>query len=467
MKLWGGRFAQREPSATDALMERFNASIGFDWRLCAADIAGSIAYAAALEQAGLIGEAERADLERGLEQVRAEFDAGRFNIRTSDEDIHTAVERRLRELVGSVAGKLHTGRSRNDQVATDLRLYLRGAIDSELDPALEDLMRALVSKAREAGDAIMPGYTHLQRAQPVPVTHWLLHFFWPLQRDRERLGELRRRTNVLPLGAGALAGNALGVDREALALSLGFQRITPNSMDAVADRDFVAEMLFVGAMIGTHLSRLAEDLIIYSSAEFGFVTIADAFSTGSSLMPQKKNPDSLELTRGKAGRLLGNLMGLLAVLKGLPSTYNKDLQEDKEPLFDTLDTLLLTLPVVAGVIRTLAINRERAAAALDDAMLATDLADELVRAGIPFREAHGLVGQIVRRSEDLRVPLREVPAGEIALIHGALAKSYPELFDMRRSTETRTVVGGTSSAAIAEQLEAAERACEQGGSTRG
>src|SRR5919206_1265294 len=467
MKLWGGRFAQREPSATDALMERFNASIGFDWRLYAADIGGSIAYATALERAGLITAAERDDLERGLEQVRDEFDAGRFDIRVSDEDIHTAVERRLRELVGPVAGKLHTGRSRNDQVATDLRLYLRGVIDSELDAALVDLMCALVDKAREVTGIIMPGYTHLQRAQPVPAAHWLLHFFWPLQRDRERLKELRRRTNVLPLGAGALAGNAFGVDREVLAATLGFDRITPNSMDAVADRDFVAEALFVGALIGTHLSRLAEDLIVYSSAEFGFVTIADAFSTGSSLMPQKKNPDSLELTRGKAGRLLGNLTGLLAVLKGLPSTYNKDLQEDKEPLFDTLDTLLLTLPVVAGVVRTLTFNRERIAAALDDAMLATDLADELVRAAVPFREAHELVGRIVRRAEDLRVPLREAPAGEVALIHGALARNYLALFDIRRSVETRSVVGGTAAPALAEQLEAAEQACGKDGNARG
>jgi argininosuccinate lyase len=442
-------------------MERFNASIGFDWRLYAADIAGSIAYAAALERSGLISEAERAELERGLLRIRAEFDDNVFEIRTADEDIHTAVERRLREIAGPVAGKLHTGRSRNDQVATDLRLHLRGAIDSELDGALVELMRALVDRAREAGDQLMPGYTHLQRAQPVPVAHWLLHFFWPLQRDRERLHELRRRVNVLPLGAGALAGNTLRLDRDALATELGFDRVTPNSMDAVADRDFVAEALFAGALIGAHLSRLAEDLVIYSTAEFGFVRIADTYSTGSSLMPQKRNPDALELARGKSGRLFGNLVSLLTVLKGLPSTYNKDLQEDKEPLFDTLDTLRLTLPVVAGVVRTLTFDYDRMAAALDDAMLATDLADELVRAGVPFREAHGLVGKIVRRAEELHVPLREVPAGEIALIHGALAERYSELFDMQRSVEARGVVGGTATAAIAEQLEAAERALRE------
>ncbi len=459
MKLWSGRFEERETDAPDALMEQFNASIGFDARMYAADIGGSIAYAQALRRAELLTEDEQAEIEHGLVRIRDEFDRGEFQIRLADEDIHTAVERRLRELVGPVAGKLHTGRSRNDQVATDLRLYLRNMIDGPLLVALNGLMRALVERAREQLEPLMPGYTHLQRAQPVPVAHWLLHFFWPLERDLQRLRELRRRVNVLPLGAGALAGNAVGVNREALALSLAFEQIAPNSMDAVADRDFVAEMLFIGAMIGTHLSRLAEDLIIYSSAEFGFVRIADAYATGSSLMPQKKNPDALELTRGKAGRLLGNLVTLMAVLKGLPSTYNKDLQEDKEPLFDTLDTLLLVLPVVEGVVRTLEFDHGRMAAALDDSMLATDLADELVRAGVPFREAHRLVGRIVRRAEDLHVPLREVPLGEVALIHGALAASYGQLFDMRRSVEMRTAVGGTGRGALLNQLEAAEAAC--------
>ncbi len=467
MKLWGGRFAQREMGKNDALMERFNASIPFDWRMYQADIDGSVAYAAALARQGLIDEQERDDLAKGLEQVRAEWDAGTFDIRTSDEDIHTAVERRLRELVGPVAGKLHTGRSRNDQVATDLRLYVRDAIDQELDAALVGLMRALLDRARTETDAIMPGYTHLQRAQPVPVAHWLLHFFWPLHRDRQRLQDLRQRVNIMPLGAGAIAGNALGLDRTTLAQSLGFDAVTPNSMDAVADRDFVAEMLFVGALIGTHLSRLAEDLIIYSSTEFSFVTIADTFSTGSSLMPQKKNPDSLELTRGKSGRLVGNLVSLLTVLKGLPSTYNKDLQEDKEPLFDTLDTLLLVLPVVTGVIETLTINHERMSSALDDAMLATDLADELVRAGVPFREAHGLSGQLVRRAEERRIALRDLTDDEVRTVHPALVATYRDVFDMRRSTNTRTVVGGTAVAALADQLAAAEAACGKGGGSHG
>jgi argininosuccinate lyase len=278
---------------------------------------------------------------------------------------------------------------------------------------------------------------------------------WPLQRDRERLADCRKRLNLLPLGAAALAGNALGIDRVALALTLGFDGVTPNSMDAVSDRDFVAELLFCGALIGTHLSRLAEDLIIYSTAEFGFVTIDDAYSTGSSLMPQKKNADSLELTRGKAGRLIGNVGQLLAVLKGLPSTYNKDLQEDKEPLFDTVDTLLLTLPVVAGVIETLHVNKERMAAALDDTMLATDIADELVRLNVPFREAHGLVGQLVRQAEQQRVALRDLPAPTIQHIHPALAERWHDLFDMQRSVAQRTVAGGTAPDAVAAQLAAA------------
>ena len=467
MKLWGGRFGERPASAADDLMERFNASIGFDWRMYQADIEGSLAYAAALAQQGLIAEAERAELERGLLQIKEEWDSRRFEVRAADEDIHTAVERRLYELVGAVAGKLHTGRSRNDQVATDLRLYLRDAIDTRLDAALCDLLAALVERARDERDTLMPGYTHLQRAQPVPGAHWLLQFFWPLQRDRERLAQLRERANVLPLGAGALAGNALGIDRVALARRLGFDRPSPNSLDAVADRDFVAEMLFVGALIGMHLSRLAEDLIIYSSAEWGFVRIADSYSTGSSLMPQKKNPDSLELARGKSGRLLGNLVALLTVLKGLPTSYNKDLQEDKEPLFDTLDTLLLVLPVVAGVVRTLSFDHGRMAAALDDAMLATDVADELVRNGTAFREAHGLAGRLVRRAEELRVALRDLPPEEVAAVHPALAGSYRELFDMRRSVETRSVVGGTSSGALAEQIAAAETYCRKDMHARG
>jgi argininosuccinate lyase len=447
MKLWGGRFEGQ----TSELMEQFNASIGFDWRLYEADIEGSVAYAEALADIGLIGQDERDQLQRGLGQILEEFGQGRFELRLSDEDIHTAVERRLHELIGSVAGKLHTGRSRNDQIATDLRIYTRTAI-TRIDELLVEVQRALLGQAEAHQRALMPGYTHLQRAQPVPIAQWLLAHFWPLQRDRERLADCGRRLNLLPLGAAALAGNPFGINRELLAQVLGFDGVTPNSMDAVGDRDFVAELLFVGALIGTHLSRLAEDLIIYSSAEFGFVTLDDAYSTGSSIMPQKKNPDSLELTRGKVGRLVGNLTGLLTMLKGLPSTYNKDLQEDKEGLFDTIDTLTLTLPVVANVVATLQIHSERMHAALDDTLLATDIADELVRLGVPFREAHGLVGQLVRAAESERCALRDLPPDTIQRTHAGLAERWATIFDMQRSVEQRTVTGATASAALAEQI---------------
>jgi argininosuccinate lyase len=452
MKLWGGRFEGQ----TSELMERFNASIGFDWRLYEADIEGSAAYAEALHEAGLLTIDERDALQAGLGQILEEFDQQQFELRTADEDIHTAVERRLHEIVGPVAGKLHTGRSRNDQVATDLRIYARASI-KRLDEAVCELQRSIVQQAEAHEGALMPGYTHLQRAQPVPVSHWLLSHFWPLQRDRERLHNCMRRLNLLPLGAGALAGNPIGIDRELLARVLGFDGVTPNSMDAVGDRDFVAELLFVGAMIGTHLSRLAEDLIIYSSAEFGFVTLDDAYSTGSSLMPQKKNPDSLELARGKAGRLIGNLVGLLTVLKGLPSTYNKDLQEDKEGLFDTIDTLLLTLPVVAGAVGSLQLNAERMAAALDDAMLATDIADELVRLGVPFREAHGKVGELVREAEQKRIVLHDLPSDAVRAAHPGLADRWNAIFDPQRSVEQRRVTGGTAADVIEAQLAAAQQ----------
>ena len=457
MKLWGGRFK----GTPDDLMERFNASIGFDWRLWAADIGGSMAYARALEGAGLLTAIERDRLIQGLEAVAREFKAGEFEIRPSDEDVHTAVERRLGELIGEVAGKLHTGRSRNDQVATDLRLYLIWEIPN-LRQQLGELQEAILAKAEQHLEVIMPGYTHLQRAQPVLFSHWLMSFFWMLQRDRERLANLEKRAAVLPLGAGALAGHAQRIDRQFLATELGFRAVCENSLDAVSDRDFVAEFLFWAALLQTHLSRLAEDLIIWSSAEFGFVELDDAYATGSSLMPQKKNPDSLELLRGKVGRMVGHLVALLTTLKGLPSTYNKDLQEDKEPLFDALDTLKLALPVAAGVVRTLKVNAEAMAAALDDAMLATDLADYLVRRGVPFRQSHELVGRAVRRAEMLGLPLRELPLAKFQAISDAFESDLYAVFDHRRSVEARDSYGGTATAAVRQQIERARTVlCEQ------
>ncbi len=333
-KLWGGRFTGK----TDPLMEQFNASLGFDRKLWEADLRGSQAYARALARAGLLTDAEAQQIVAGLEQVGAEWRAGTFAVKPGDEDIHTANERRLTELIGPAAGKLHTGRSRNDQVATDVRLWLRDEI-ARLRGHLRQLIAVAVARAEAELDLLMPGYTHLQPAQPVRWSHWLLSHAWAWQRDAQRLDDLAVRVDLLPLGSGALAGNPFPIDRRALAADLGFAGITLNSMDAVGDRDFIAEFLFWAALTMIHLSRLAEDLIIYSSREFGFVTLADAYSTGSSLMPQKKNPDALELLRGKSGRVFGQLTGLMAVLKGMPSTYNKDLQEDKEPLFDAAANL--------------------------------------------------------------------------------------------------------------------------------
>lgn len=448
MKMWGGRFA----AASDELMQRFGNSIGFDRRLYEADIRGSIAYAGALARAGLITAAELEGLTRALEQVLTEFETGTFRILPEDEDIHTAVERRLGELVGAVAGKLHTGRSRNDQVATDVRLYLLGEI-AVLRQMLLEVQKALVEQAAEHLDLIIPGYTHLQQAQPVLFSHWIMSYFWKLQRDQERLADAERRTRVCPLGAGALAGNSLGIDRAALAAALGFERVSENSIDAVSDRDFIVEFMAWAALLQVHLSGLAEDLIIWSSREFGFVELDEAYATGSSLMPQKKNPDVLELVRGKAGRAIGHLAGLLTMLKGLPSSYNKDLQEDKEPLFDVIDMLRLELPLLAGVIRTLRVDRSRVEAALDSGMLATDLADYLVRKGIPFRESHHLVGRAVRRAEELGVSLRELELGEYQAIHPAFGEDVYAVFDFRRSVEMRNVEGGTATAAVRAQIE--------------
>jgi len=452
MTLWGGRFAAQ---AGD-LMRRFGDSIDFDRRLAAADVQGSMAYARALARAGLLTAGERDQLVSGLKTVRAEFEEGTFEVKAGDEDIHTAVERRLGELVGAVAGKLHTGRSRNDQVATDMRLFLLQEIAS-LRGALHDLQQALVEKAAAHLEIIMPGYTHLQQAQPVLFGHWLLSFFWKLERDKERLAELTRRVRVCPLGAGALAGNPLSIDRSALAAELGFTAVSHNSIDAVGDRDFVVEFLSWAALLQVHLSGLAEDLIIWSSREFAFVEMDDAYATGSSLMPQKKNPDALELMRGKSGRVLGHLTGLLATLKGLPSAYNKDLQEDKEPLFDVVDTLALELPLAADLIRTLKVNEGRLAGALDEAILATDLADYLVHRGVPFRRSHHLVGQAVRRAEEQGISLPELALAEYQAIHPAFDEDVYQVFDARRSVQARDVEGGTAPEAVRAQIEQARQ----------
>jgi argininosuccinate lyase len=451
MTLWGGRFTEE----MDELLKQFGDSMIFERRLYVADIRGSIVYAAELGRASLITEKECDQLLRGLEQVKAEFDADTFQIQPSDEDIHTAVERRLGELIGPVAGKLHTGRSRNDQVATDMRLYLLDEI-AVLHEALVDVQAAIIEKAEAYLDVIMPGYTHVQQAQPVLFSHWLMSFFWKLQRDRERLVDLTKRVRSCPLGSGALAGSPFDIDRQALSACLGFTTVAQNSIDAVSDRDFVVEFLAWAAMAQVHLSQIAEDLIIWASREFGFVQVAEAYSTGSSIMPQKKNPDSLELMRGKSGRVIGHLTGLLTVLKGLPSSYDKDLQEDKEALFDVIDTLKLELPIAARVIRTLTANADRMAKALDDGLLATDLADYLVRKGVPFRESHSLVGQAVRQAEELGVSLKELGLTEYQAIHPAFTEDVYEVLDFQRSVEARDTEGGTAPKAVRAQIERAK-----------
>ncbi|MEN9934487.1 MAG: hypothetical protein RLZZ387_1066 [Chloroflexota bacterium] len=451
--MWGGRFSE----GLNERMARFNNSFPFDRRMWAEDIRGSKAWSRQLEAVGIISADELAAIHAGLDAVHAEFAGGRFEPRDSDEDIHTAVERRLGELAGAAAGKLHTGRSRNDQVATDIRLWTLGAI-ARADTAIGELQGALLVQAEAAGDALIPGYTHMQRAQPVLLAHYLLSHFWPLQRDRERLADCARRTAVLPLGSGAIAGTPLSVDRAALAAELGFREPSPNSMDATSDRDFVAEFLFCAALIGTHLSRLAEDMVFYSSTEFGFVSLADAYSTGSSLMPQKKNPDSFELLRGKSGRLYGSLVTILTVLKGLPSAYDKDMQEDKEPLFDAADTLELALPVAAGAIATARFNLERMRGALDDAMLATDVADYLVDRGVPFREAHKAVGALVRAAEQQGVPLSRLPQEVYAQTHAAFGADVAAVYDLDRSAAARRVTGATAPEAVREQIAKARAA---------
>jgi argininosuccinate lyase len=445
--MWGGRFS----GSLDQYMKLFNESFPFDRRMWAEDIRGSRAWAKQIALVGVISADELAALDAGLVAVHAEFAEGRFEAHPGDEDIHTAVERRLGELAGSVAGKLHTGRSRNDQVATDMRLWVLSAIQ-RANAALCELQDALLVQAESAGDALIPGYTHMQRAQPILLAHWLLSHFWPLQRDRERLADCAKRAAQLPLGSGAIAGTPLKIDRAALATDLGFREPTPNSVDAVSDRDFVAEYLFCAALIGVHVSRLAEDIVIYSTSEFGFVSLADAYSTGSSLMPQKKNPDSFELLRGKSGRLVGSLVTLLTVLKGLPSAYDKDLQEDKEPLFDAADTLELALPVAAGAIATATFNHARMRGALDAAMLATDVADYLVDRGVPFREAHKVVGQLVRAAETQATTIDKLSFDTFRQLHPAFGEDALDVFEVDRSPAARTASGATAPSAVADQI---------------
>ena len=451
-QMWGGRFALGPSEALNAL----NRSLPVDHRLWPQDVAASKAWVHALCRAGVVTSHEETELLAGLDRVADQLADGAA-VGAPDEDVHTLVERLLYQEVGALAGKLHTGRSRNDQVATDLRLWTLDAID-QLDAGVAGLGKTLVGKAKDSSDAILPGYTHGQRAQPVRWAYVLLAHAWPLVRDRQRLADARRRTAELPLGSGALAGSGFPVDRVLLKEALGFRALSPNALDATGDRDFVADVLFAIALIGTHLSRLGAELITYASGEFGFITLADDFSTGSSLMPQKRNPDVFELARVKAGRLLGDFVALLTTLKGIPAGYQKDLQEDKALLFDACDTLATVLPAVTGAIETLTINADRMAAALDPAMRATDLADLLVEAGVPFRESHGLIGRLVRAAEHEHVPLDRVPQNIANDIHPALGPALAQLGTWEQSIESRATPGGASRASVESQIEELRRA---------
>lgn len=451
MTLWGGRFSE----ASDADLRRLNDSLPFDRRLYAQDIDGSIAYARALTEAGVLNYDEMKAIINGLEQIRREFQAGEFVFAEGDEDIHTAVERRLTEIAGDAGGKIHTGRSRNDQVATDFRLWVLSAL-KEVRAALRDLQVALLKQAEQHINTLMPGYTHLQPAQPISAAHWFLSFFWMLDRDQTRLAHAETQTSVMPLGSGALSGTPYLIDRHKLAKDLGFAAISTNSLDAVSDRDFVAEWLFAAALLGTHLSRFGEDILLYSNPALNFVVLDERYSTGSSLMPQKRNADPMELARGKTGRLIGHLSGLLATLKGLPSGYNKDLQEDKEGAFDAYDTLIALLPVVTAIINTLQLNRKTMRAVLNDEMLSTDLADYLVGKGMPFRQAHHVVGEVVKLAIERELDISLVPLADLQAISPLFGDDVHSVFDVKNAIARRRAPGGTAPTAIREQIKAAK-----------
>ncbi len=439
--LWGGRFA----GGSAEIMRRINASIDFDKRLYAEDIAGSKAHCAMLVAQNILSPEDGAAITAGLEQIRSEIESGSFVFSAELEDIHMNIEARLTELIGPAAGRLHTARSRNDQVATDLRLWLRGAID-RLDAAMRDLQQALIDRAEAEAGTVMPGYTHLQIAQPVTLGHHLLAYVEMLGRDRGRLADCRRRLNESPLGAAALAGTSFPIDRRATAAALGFDRPAANSLDAVSDRDFAIEFFAAAALAGMHLSRFAEEIVTWCSSEFGFMALSDEFTTGSSIMPQKRNPDAAELVRAKTGRLNGSLVALLTVMKGLPLAYGKDMQEDKVPVFEAVDALDLCLAATAGMVRDMQPQRERLRAAAEEGFAtATDLADWLVRAvGLPFRRAHHATGQIVRRAEALGCTLAELPLAELQAMEPAITTAVYDVLDPARSVASRTSFGGTA-----------------------
>ena len=452
--LWGGRF-KGEPDKT---FVEFNRSFDFDIRLFDADIRASLAHAEAIRDAGVLTNAEFAKIERGLKKLAKQAAASAsFFDDSGAEDVHSFIEGRLVELIGDSGKKLHTGRSRNDQVATALRLWLRARVDA-IDIALKDAQRAILDAAERHADAVMPGYTHLQRAQPILWAHWCLAYFEMLARDRERLADARKRINVLPLGSGALAGTGFAIDRAAVAKKLGFDSVSKNSLDGVSDRDFAIEFTSCCSLIMVHISRLAEDLILYCSAEFGFVELSDAVSSGSSLMPQKKNPDALELIRGKSGRVFGHNAGLLAVMKGLPLAYNKDLQEDKEAVFDSADTVDICLRTAAIVLDNLRVNESRTRQAAAKGYLnATELADYLVKKGVPFREAHEIVGTAVLFAIENNRELNKLDLSDLQQFSKKIERDVFDALDLNSALAAKDVVGGTASRRVRSAVKAARR----------
>jgi len=444
LTLWQGRFGSGTPAEE---LLAYTVSLPFDKRLAADDVAGSKAHVRGLVAAGILTEDDGKILLAALDRVADELANGSLEFRPGDEDVHTAVERRVTELAGEVGARLHTGRSRNDQVAADLRLFAKRELLA-VAGRIVDLQRVLLARAEEAGDCYLPGYTHLQRAQPVLLSHHLLAHGWALARDLDRIEDTRRRLDVSPLGAGALAGSSLPLEPDFVAAELGFARRFENSLDAVSDRDFVAEALFDLALLGVHLSRLGEEIVLWSSEEFGFVTLADEYATGSSMLPQKKNPDIAELARGRAGRLIGHLTGFLATLKGLPLAYNRDLQEDKEPLFDSIDQVAGALSALGGLLATATWNPERMREAADTPYAAAvDLAEWMVERGVPFRQAHGIVGALVHHAVE-----RHVPLAELVEAHPSLGAEAVELLAPGVAVNRRTTPGGAGPGPVSEQL---------------
>ena len=448
-KLWGGRFKE----STDKLVEQFTESVSYDKRLALVDIAGSIAHAEMLRKQGILTEEEAEKIINGLKEIQKEIEEGTFEWKVEYEDVHMNIEKRLTEKIGPVGGKLHTARSRNDQVATDVRLYVRSEV-KEILHLLKELRKAFVEQAEKHLDVVMPGYTHLQIAQPVLYSHHMLAYYQMFKRDAERFEDSLKRINVSPLGSAALAGTSFPLDREYTARLLGFEDVTKNSLDAVSDRDFVAETIFNCAMVMMHLSRLSEELILWSTDEFNFIELPDAYCTGSSIMPQKKNPDVSELTRGKTGRVYGDLIAILTILKGLPLAYNRDMQEDKEPLFDAIDTVKLALKVNIGVVRNMKPKRERMREqARRGFSLATDVADYLAKKGIPFREAHRIVGELVAYCLENKKGLEDLSLEEFKKFSDAFEEDVLSLMSVEGSINSRNVTGGTARQQVERELQ--------------